>query len=208
MRRIDLSDPIIQKIAKKYEDGHSITKIATEFNISRDFVWLRLAAAKIKMRPPVRQYGKPVKYKQEQIDCCIEMYAKGVSSKEIRAITGLPGHAVKKYTRFYGLLPQAAGPKPKHPDWSESRRAWNANLRKYGMTVDKYEEMLKIQNNVCAICGNSPKESARLAVDHDHLSGKVRGLIHRKCNSAIGLLNDDPALLRAAADYLEKSNSR
>ncbi len=44
----------------------------------------------------------------------------------------------------------------------------------------------------------------RLAIDHDHKTGQVRSLLCKKCNGVLGLVDDDPALLRAAADYIER----
>ena len=78
-------------------------------------------------------------------------------------------------------------------------------LKKFGLTPETYAALLASQDGKCAICG-LPQNGEALAVDHGHETGKMRGLIHRKCNTAIGLLNDDPALLRAAIVYLEKAN--
>lgn len=72
----------------------------------------------------------------------------------------------------------------------------------YGITVEEYNSLMKKQKNVCAICGLKPEKY--LAVDHCHKSGKVRGLLCRKCNSAIGLLDDSSIRLRAATLYLRK----
>jgi hypothetical protein len=68
--------------------------------------------------------------------------------------------------------------------------------------------MLTAQDSKCAICGGGPaggiKAAARLHVDHDHDTGKVRALLCNGCNRGIGYLKDDPALLRVAADYIEQ----
>jgi len=73
---------------------------------------------------------------------------------------------------------------------------------------DHYEILLEKQQGACAICGGKQQQrmgkQPRFAVDHDHKSGIVRGLLCGKCNRAIGQLGDDPAVLRAAADYLER----
>ena len=81
----------------------------------------------------------------------------------------------------------------------------NATLRKkYGIGVEEYDALLEKQGGVCAICGvNENYSSWYFAVDHDHLTGEVRGLLCNKCNSAIGQLKDDPALIRKALAYLE-----
>lgn len=82
----------------------------------------------------------------------------------------------------------------------------------YGITVDDYETMLEQQNGGCAVCGgtiaNRGKNSmSRLHVDHDHDTGRVRGLLCHPCNTGIAKFRDDPALLRSAADYIERGTS-
>jgi Recombination endonuclease VII len=73
-------------------------------------------------------------------------------------------------------------------------------LRKYGIRIRDFETLLYAQMGFCAICGRN--ERHRLHVDHDHETGVVRGLLCGKCNKAIGLLDDEPRLLRSAEDYL------
>ena len=75
--------------------------------------------------------------------------------------------------------------------------------RDYGLTYDQYLCMLKSQGGVCAICGKA-EEKRRLAVDHCHNTGVIRGLLCGMCNTAIGKLNDDVNLLKKAIEYLEK----
>jgi hypothetical protein len=73
--------------------------------------------------------------------------------------------------------------------------------RTFGIEPAVYYAILDKQKNTCAICKSKPKE--RLHVDHDHVSGKIRGLLCGNCNRAIGLLKDSPAIIRSAAGYLE-----
>ena len=89
-----------------------------------------------------------------------------------------------------------------------------ANKRKfnlatlYGITLQQYEDMLRAQGGVCAICGSAPtmarktQHGGRLTVDHCHDKGHVRGLLCHRCNRALGLLGDDPVILRKAISYL------
>lgn len=82
-------------------------------------------------------------------------------------------------------------------------------LQKYGVDPYWYEKKLEEQHGVCAICGKPETAKfrgkvVRLSVDHDHRNGKLRGLLCAACNRAIGLMKEDPATLRAAADYLER----
>ena len=79
----------------------------------------------------------------------------------------------------------------------------NSRLKyRYGITLDEYNEMLKNQNGVCAICKLSEKDK-NLAVDHDHITGQVRGLLCRDCNESIGKFKHSFEILRNAASYLE-----
>ena len=73
--------------------------------------------------------------------------------------------------------------------------------RKYGITTKEYNTLLDAQDGVCAICfgGNNRK----LCVDHDHDTGKVRGLLCDKCNLGIGMLGDKVDALQRAIDYLK-----
>lgn len=80
-------------------------------------------------------------------------------------------------------------------------------VRMYGITVEDFSAMFKQQHGICPVCGSSMKEFGRgsnfACVDHDHTTGKIRGLLHQKCNVGLGHFNDDPVLLRKAANYLE-----
>lgn len=80
-----------------------------------------------------------------------------------------------------------------------------ARLRQYGLTPDDLDRLLARQGNRCAICGEEHRgRGKRLHVDHDHATGKVRGLLCGPCNVALGGFNDDPTRLRAAVRYLTK----
>jgi hypothetical protein len=85
------------------------------------------------------------------------------------------------------------------------RLAWNHahQLQKYGLTVDAYDAMVLAQKGLCAICARPPGDS-RLHVDHCHKTGQVRGLLCGRCNTAIGLLGDDPKILAMAISYIQK----
>jgi hypothetical protein len=78
---------------------------------------------------------------------------------------------------------------------------------RYGLSSSDYEVMLLKQGGGCGICGAAPKHDRRLSVDHDHDTGAVRGLLCDACNQAIGLLRDDPRLLKNAIEYLGATNA-
>ena len=90
------------------------------------------------------------------------------------------------------------------PDRHRKLHRWAKLKQSYGVTPDKYEEMYRAQGGKCAICASTCDRHKHLSVDHCHTTGKVRGLLCQKCNVALGQLQDDPQLLRAAADYLDE----
>lgn len=77
------------------------------------------------------------------------------------------------------------------------------NITKYGITKEKFDSMLSEQEGCCAIC-RKPPAKVRLAIDHCHRSGDVRGLLCSFCNRALGLFGDDLEILNSAIKYLEK----
>lgn len=79
-------------------------------------------------------------------------------------------------------------------------------LKKYSMTSKDYEAMLKAQDDRCKIC-RTDKVPARgsFCVDHDHLTGQVRGILCTECNSGLGKFKDNPELLLAAIEYLRRT---
>ena len=78
----------------------------------------------------------------------------------------------------------------------------------YGITGDEYERLLAFQGGVCAIC-QRPSKVRRLAVDHDHTTGAVRGLLCRHCNyELLGWAKDDMAVFARAIQYLTHPPAR
>jgi hypothetical protein len=100
--------------------------------------------------------------------------------------------------------------------YARAYRANNPNIyrdqhltKKYGRSLDWFNETLQSQGGGCAICGGQEVATDRitglprnLAVDHCHATGKMRGLLCTACNTALGGFKDDPALLTAAIAYL------
>jgi hypothetical protein len=89
---------------------------------------------------------------------------------------------------------------------SKRRQSRSHNLRPYGIGIEDYERMLAEQDGKCAICDTTEPGHGYdvFVVDHDHRTGRNRGLLCRDCNSGIGLLGDEPRQLRSAADYIER----
>jgi hypothetical protein len=103
---------------------------------------------------------------------------------------------VKEYQKNYDKIYKEAN-KEKATIWYRA-----SHLRtEYGLTLEEYDILLKSQNNVCAICGKESKKKA-MCVDHDHVTGKIRGLLCDLCNTGLGAFHDNPKLVAIAAEYL------
>lgn len=91
-----------------------------------------------------------------------------------------------------------------HAENRDSIRRQKA-LKKYGITKEQYDNLLRRQNYKCAVCAtDSPDGAGDWHIDHCHNTGAVRGLLCSKCNVGLGMFNDDPEALRLAASYIEK----
>jgi hypothetical protein len=89
--------------------------------------------------------------------------------------------------------------------YASTRSRWlnRSRAKRYGITPDEYTRLFAEQNGVCAICRRPCKRYGDvLPVDHDHGTGRIRGLLCENCNHGLGKFKDDPDLLIAAAAYL------
>lgn len=77
------------------------------------------------------------------------------------------------------------------------------NIQRYNITMEQYDQMLQEQNGGCKICKNVPVKR-KLAIDHDHKTNKVRGLLCNNCNTGIGMFKDNTELLSSAINYLTR----
>lgn len=87
-----------------------------------------------------------------------------------------------------------------HPECVKPRLDDQRYRKQFGIGLAEYNQLMTAQNGVCAICHQKGKQ--KLAIDHDHETGKVRGLLCGPCNRGIGLLRDSADLLREAVEYL------
>jgi hypothetical protein len=86
-------------------------------------------------------------------------------------------------------------------------RARRSHLRqKFGISPEQYREIEQAQGGMCRLCGKSPK-TRQLAVDHDHTTGSIRGLLCYRCNTGLGALGDDPEGLQRALDYVKENRA-
>lgn len=102
--------------------------------------------------------------------------------------------------------------KKEHPEQYKKYSRTSNLKRNSGITVEEYDSMFAKQNGVCAICGKKEKDKnqfgvKRLAVDHDHLTDKNRGLLCAKCNRGLGLFEDNIEYLLNTIEYLREYNA-
>lgn len=120
---------------------------------------------------------------------------------------------VREYQRNYYHEKRKHDPEDVEKRRAYSRAYYHANKRKvqgrlmltkYGITTEQYEARLEAQGGVCDICGDAPRESAILCVDHCHDSLAVRGLVCSSCNLMLGHARDNRDNLRKGIEYLDK----
>jgi hypothetical protein len=132
--------------------------------------------------------------------------------KEVKSLTEFPKD-INSRDGFYLYCKQCACKRSKKRYDDNGRdpfKTWEFHLKRtYGITPAQYEEMLTAQEGVCAICGQSEtatyqrtKVVKKLSVDHDHKTGKIRALLCRGCNMALGHLNEDAERAQKLAEYI------
>lgn len=100
--------------------------------------------------------------------------------------------------------------------WLQQKKIWARNnpekiqlqrkrrlVRQYGLTLEQYQAVLEFQNERCAICGRARAEFDRqLAIDHDSVTGEIRGALCTACNLGLGTLGDSSECIQRALSYL------
>ena len=129
---------------------------------------------------------------------------------------------VNAKNKIYNATPERKEYRKNHlakPESKANRKIYNAKPEikrkykkyqlktKFGLTPEQYEQMLNVQESKCGICGKHQKEfKIALAVDHDHKTNEIRGLLCSKCNRLLGDSNDNSETLLNAIQYLNKHN--
>lgn len=91
---------------------------------------------------------------------------------------------------------------PNRKSYNKTFQRKNARKYRYGVTEEDFKELMRIQNNKCAICeGDNPKY-----LDHSHRTNKVRGILCLECNTGLGKFKDSMELLMRALTYLKVRN--
>jgi hypothetical protein len=95
-----------------------------------------------------------------------------------------------------------------NPEKAEAQRQ-RKRLRRYGLTIEQYDDIVCRQNNRCGVCRCSLAEieSKRIHIDHCHVTGRVRGVLCEQCNLGIGKFKENAEALARAAEYLQSGGS-
>lgn len=113
---------------------------------------------------------------------------------------------VKAATEFYKSNTNKDGLHGWCKACSDQRTVENGRKRLHGLTPEAFQAMHKAQDGLCSICRTDEPTAGKrsFCVDHDHITGKVRGLLCTRCNTMLGNALDDVKILKAAIVYLEK----
>jgi len=141
-------------------------------------------------------------------DCGLELEL----SEFPKAPTNKGGHSTrcKKCLSIYqikGRRKKYPLKKRRHEGYLTGTKDWKKScylFAKFGVTLREYNEFLSKQNGKCKICGIPIEQCHKmLAIDHDHTTGLIRGLLCQPCNLGLGLFKDNVELLRSAINYLK-----
>lgn len=137
-------------------------------------------------------YSEHIKTSMPVCHCCGEIKAERDMSKSNRVLCK---KCVTKKSKEWGEAHKS--------QWERQKRKRHLK-KKYNLSIEDYDAMIEKQGGVCAICGGSLYDSRgyRPHVDHDHITGKVRGILCVHCNNAIGGWKDDKSKLIKAYNYL------
>jgi len=136
----------------------------------------------------------------------------GTTTKDVRPADCHPGRVHYAFGQCQAcylserrLTFPSCTPQRRRDRYDATKRRDDKLRRQFGISADEFELMLARQGGGCAICQGPPLGRwNRFAVDHDHATGVVRGLLCVRCNRAIGLFRDDEAVLKRAVAYLNE----
>jgi hypothetical protein len=140
--------------------------------------------------------GKPLSSLEKTCKRCHESKSFSQFNKEKRRSDGFHGEC-----RPCQRIRWKARPK------NSTEQCRERHLKEYGLTHETFKELFEKQDGKCAICKTSSfsGRSVHPHVDHDHSTGRVRGLLCSNCNTALGKFRDSRDMLRAAIQYLERA---
>lgn len=116
------------------------------------------------------------------------------------------------------MTPEQVKRRNAKPEYQQKLKAWRkanrarinlcAKMKRYGLTLAQYTQMLKAQNNTCKVCLGPFESPRRTHVDHDHATGQVRAILCGSCNTALGHLRESDFNLQRMLAYLRWTSGR
>ncbi|KKL55357.1 hypothetical protein LCGC14_2256180 [marine sediment metagenome] len=82
---------------------------------------------------------------------------------------------------------------------AQKRASRKQHLKKYGLTPEQYDRLYAAQGGCCALCDTHKRDCRDLDIDHDHVTGRIRGLLCRRCNLSLGLIEKDGDIAKTLA---------
>ena len=161
--------------------------------------------AEIRLR---RYCGEPLKSIERAMGRPCRYYAYGGKTRAER-IAADPGYLARHHASQRTSYHRHSDPvarRERYRLYHRSRklkRDHEQRLESFRLTQAQFDAMLERQGGACALCGGHNRRDRELAIDHDHQTGHVRGLLCDRCNLVLGWCYDDPAFLRRVAIYVE-----
>jgi len=132
--------------------------------------------------------------------CCGQTKPLDEFYNDSRATSGKYCHC-KTCRQQYKLFKRRQSPESLDVDVNHNKQVYLS--KRYAISQNDLMRLLELANHCCQICGKKPK----LMVDHDHKTGNVRGILCNRCNTAIGMLDDNILSLTKAISYLQKAST-
>jgi RNase P subunit RPR2 len=104
------------------------------------------------------------------------------------------------------IVEQSSEWKRQRPDLTAARNREYHLRHRYGISMRQRDDLLNDQQGRCKACGDVLAPSRHVHVDHDHRTGRIRGILCHSCNGALGHAQDDSTRLRSLADYMDDWN--
>lgn len=139
------------------------------------------------------------------IECGVVDTPKWYSGPQCRKCYSKVLHKRRKAGDWKGWKEKLYAYRRRHPDRVKSSQLKNS----FGITLEDYNKKLLDQQGGCGICGATTPGRTKVmhfAVDHNHTTGKVRGLLCTTCNTALGLIKEDLNIIDKMKKYIEKYN--
>lgn len=169
----------VPEMVRLYHSGENLRQIATKFGITAPTVGRYLKLRGVQRRPA----GRRVTTGPRRCWKCRQWKPLAEFQRTAKEPTGR-GFTCTECGRAMGRV--------------------RSTFAQYGITRADFDRMYLEQDGKCAVCGKPQDGGRRLSIGHSHETGRIRGLLCRRCNLGIGHLHDDPDLLRKAIAYLVK----